>query len=179
MVQSRERRDSEHADLPGAHGSLLQTTETLRSSDESGQIAQRSLKAEERVSLFWRLFGGTLLSIVALLCITAYQQFMNNLSDLRKDLNALTQSRADLVKQDDFNSRTTALWTSMKELQTAQSAMTALKERSTLLEQRIKSGEEERKEQVRELQALRERQAALEARLAIPAATNPAPRGGK
>ena len=52
---------------------------------------------------FLRVFGGTLLSIAALVCITLYQQFTSTISELRNNLNNLNQSRGDLVKNDDFN----------------------------------------------------------------------------
>jgi chromosome segregation ATPase len=188
------------------------------------QAGQKSGKAEERISVFWRVFGGTLLSIAALVCINLFQQFSNSISECRANINRLNESRGDLVKMDDFNTRISSVWNSVKEMQTANAAVSALKERSAimeqqvkashdqlgdrlaglasslkdlelanaailalkersaLLEQQIKAGEDERKELARELQRVRERQAALESRLTVAApGTNtktgsPAPR---
>jgi chromosome segregation ATPase len=189
--------------------------ECLRSSDTSTQGTLKSAKGEERISLFWRVFGGTLLSIAALVCITVYQQLTSTLGELRTNMNHLTESRAELVKNDEFNNRMTSVWSSIKELQSANATLSGLKERSALLEQQVrtgqdqvnsqltsvctalkdlevpresisalkerlalleqqvKAGEDERKELVRELQRLRERQAVLEGRQTVGAAGAP------
>lgn len=168
MASTRDRCDEEQS-LAEPH-LLTYKAESLRNVVESQ--AQGKLKPEDRVSMFWRVFGGTLLSITALVGITLYQQFSNSISELRTNLSRLTESRADFVKVDDCNTRFMAVWNSMKELQAANAAVLALKERSALLEQQVKASEEERKELTRELQQLRERQAALEGRQAT-AATPP------
>jgi hypothetical protein len=171
MVSTRDRRDDEQ---PLAEPHLLTyKAESLRNAVDSSQ-AQGKLKPEDRVSMFWRVFGGTLLSITALVGITLYQQFSNSISELRTSLSRLTESRADFVKVEDCNTRFTAVWNNMKELQAANAAVLALKERSALLEQQVKASEEERKELTRELQQLRERQAALEGRQASAATPPPA-----
>ena len=36
-------------------------------------------KAEEKISVFWRVFGGTILSITALAVISAYQSLANGI----------------------------------------------------------------------------------------------------
>jgi hypothetical protein len=223
MAQGGELHDNEARDHDEARGPLLRAVETLRSTGASPHALHKPIKAggEERISLPWRLFGGTLLSIAALVCLTAYQQLTSTLSELRNNLNHLNESRGDLVKTDDFNSRMTALWNTVKELQAAGAALSALKERSVLLEQQIKvgqdqlrtsidavrsnlkeldavnaavsalkerstlveqqfkAGEDERKELARELQQLRERQAAIEVRQAGALARSPADQGSK
>jgi DNA repair exonuclease SbcCD ATPase subunit len=173
MVSARDHRDDDQS-FAEPH-LLTYKAETLRNAADCSQ-PQVKLKPEDRVSMFWRVFGGTLLSIAALVGITLYQQFSNSLSELRTNLSRLTESRADFVKVDDCNTRFTAVWNSVKELQAANAAVLALKERSALLEQQVKASEEERKELTRELQQLRERQAALEGRQAT-AATPPATAG--
>ena len=90
-----------------------------------------------------------------------------SLSDLRTGLNRLNESRGDLVKADDFNNRMTSVWNGIKDLQVEKANVTALKERSVLLEQQVKVADEERKELTRELQKLRERLAVQEAKLAV------------
>lgn len=207
---NRRGRDGWGNDSDG--GSVLLASESLRRG--SSELPARPVKGEDRISMFWRIFGGTLLSITGLICITAYQQFTGTLSELRNNLNHLNESSRDLVKNDDFNNRLTSVWTTMKDVQAANVTVVALKERSalleqqlkivqeqitsktaavsgsqkelvttiaslsavkdrmTLLEQCVKSGEDERKELNRELQQLRERLAAVEGKQAVvPAAS--------
>src|SRR5262249_33765319 len=125
-------------------------------------------KEEDRVPLFWRIFGSTMLSIVALVSITLYQQLTANLNSLRNDLDRLNTSSGDLVKKDEFNNRvtefnnrSTTLLNSIKELQQANAAILALKERSALLEHQLKASENDHKEMARELQRLREQMVAV------------------
>jgi hypothetical protein len=143
--------------------------------------------SDERMPLFWRVFGGTILSIAALAAITVCQYFNSVLgglrgdmgrlndeirkemthldSDLRKDLGRLNEAQGTVVKLQDFNSRLKSVWDSIKELQTLSAAVSALKERDMLREQHLRE-ENERKELVRELQLLRERLATLEGKQA-------------
>lgn len=102
-------------------------------------------KGEERLGLFWRVFGGTLLSIAALVLITVYQQISGGLHGLRAGLNHVTEVHADFVKKDEFSARNTSLWNGIKELQAANATVSALKERASLLEQQLKQAEDERK----------------------------------
>ncbi len=141
MALASERRDEEHQDSYTGH--VAQAAETLRSSEESRLAAHKSAKAEDRINVFWRLFGGTMLSIVALVCITAYQQLSSTLSELRSNQTRLQEGRADLVRNDEFNNRLATVWTSIKELQASGAAMSALKERSALLEQQLRSAQEQ------------------------------------
>jgi hypothetical protein len=136
--------------------------ETLRNGSAAAAAAG---KGEDRISLFWRIFGGTLLSIAALVVVTVYQQFSNSLFEIRNDMTRLNESRADLIKKDEFNTRMTSVWNSMKDFQTTTTAVTGMRERSALLEQQLKTAEDERKELTRQLQQLRERLAAVEGRV--------------
>jgi hypothetical protein len=115
--------------------------ETLRGAERSS--VRDDAKPEDRIGVFWRVFGGTLLSITALVAITLYQQFSNALSEVRNNVSRLNESRGDLVKTDDFNNRTTALWNSVKEVQQANTAVTALKERTALFEQQVRTAQEQ------------------------------------
>src|SRR5258708_21882384 len=160
---SREQKDDQR--FGSANGATLAPMAgTLHSGQESAQNA----KGEERISVFWRVFGGTLLSIAALVGITLYQQFANSLNELRSNVNNLHESRGDLVKTEDFNSRSNALWGAIKEIQATSASVSALKERSGLMEQLLKESAEERKSLCRELQQVRERLAVVEARQSVP-----------
>ncbi|MCX7699727.1 MAG: hypothetical protein N2039_02510 [Gemmataceae bacterium] len=181
---------------------------------------------EERVSLFWRIFGGTLLSITALGVLTAYQSVSSSISDLRNGLSHLSESKAEFIKKDEYAALRQRTWDSLTELQkeiasmatplnqikdrlsqveeqiklvaterremhewqatikervlqleqqlTAikagqkdllmlQQAITALQEKSMLRDQQLKQVDDDRKELLKELQALRERLARVEA----------------
>lgn len=163
-----ENRNEQRA-VPSAPSATVLVAETLRSSAQAG-TPDSPAKGEERLPLFWRICGGTLLSIVALVAVTAYQQFTNSLNelrselshlnnDLRKDLGRLNETHGELVKKDEFNTRMKSVWENLKELRTDNATVAVLKERSALQEQQWKIGEEERKEQGRELLRLREAKA--------------------
>jgi hypothetical protein len=159
MVQHCDANENDSRD----NGSLLRAVETMRSiHDPAAAHVKSAPRGEDRVSLFWRIFGGTLLSIVALVVITVYQQFTSSLTELRTNLNHVIENRAELVRADDFNNRVASMWTTIKQLQDANATVTALKERSSLQEQCMKEGIQERKDLLNEIQVLRERVAVLE-----------------
>ncbi len=184
-MANRDERTEEQSGVRYPNGPLW-TAEMLRTAAASYK-PETPAKAEDRVPIIWRIFGGTLLSIVALVAITIYQQFSAALSelktdigrlnesrvdlvrkheinDLRGDLNRFHENRGDLIKKDEFNSRVLEVWNGIRELQAANLAQAASRERAALLEQQVKAGEEERKELARELQKLRERLAVVEGR---------------
>src|SRR5262249_6917828 len=128
-------------------------------------------KEEDRIPLMWRISFGTLIGMVGLVCITLYHQLNNGITNLRVDLNNLSTKAASQVSKDelnsrllDLNTRSTILVNSIKDLQQANAAVLALRERSTLLEQQLKTVDNERKDLAREVQQLREKLVALEAR---------------
>jgi hypothetical protein len=138
---------------PGV-GTVL-AAETLRSAANPPPAAESNPdKAEERVSVFWRIFGGTVLSIIALVCVTVYQQVSGAINELRTGITHLNEARADLVTKQDVDGRFTTLWGAVKELQAINVTVQSLKERAMLRDQQNKE-EEERKETLhKELHAL-------------------------
>src|SRR5207245_1250135 len=84
--------------------------ETLRSAAASAD-APAPAKSEERLSIFWRVFGGTILSITALVCVTLYNQLSNGLNDLRGEVARLTEAKGDLLRKDEFAGRLQQVWT--------------------------------------------------------------------
>ena len=157
MSQNRSRPNLEQAMPPRHTVSAVAAAETLRNAYTSPPPPQ----TEERLSLFWRVFGGTLLSIAALVGITVYQSFAGSLVELRTSISHVNELQANLATKDDLNTRATALWAASKDV-TAQAG--DLKTRTALLETQVRSAEEERKELNREIFSLRERLRALEAR---------------
>jgi hypothetical protein len=162
MITQRDEENDALVHLPNA---ALVTAETLRGSANYVLPSPLAAKSEEKLPLFWRVFGGTMLSIAALICITVYQQFNNSLIDLRKEINAQHEARADLVKKDELNSRMTPLWSSLKETQAANGEIAALKERCTMLQDQLKAMDTDRKQLTGEIQQLRDRLVLLEGRL--------------
>lgn len=80
---------------------------------------------EEKISLFWRVFGGTILSIVALVAITLFNNLNSTISELRGELHKQNEKLADLVKKDEFNTRQTSLYERLQGLQTQNNTQNA------------------------------------------------------
>lgn len=146
--------------------SLLQA-ETLRNA-AAPPPQPTPARGEEQIPIFWRIFGGTLISIAALVAITLYNQFNNGLNELRAEIVRLKEQNGDLVKKAELREQAASLSTGLKDVQAAQAGVTALRERSLLLEQQLKTAEDERRELAREVQRMRERLAAVEGQQAGP-----------
>jgi archaellum component FlaC len=121
--------------------------------------ARREKKDEERMSLFWRVFGGTILSIAALVIITLFNNVTSTITDLRSelvrandarataitelraDLAKSTEARADLIRKDEFNSRMTSSWDRLQNLQqqnnTQNATLTSMKTEIDGLKERL------------------------------------------
>lgn len=117
---------------------------------------------EEKMSLFWRVFGGTILSIIALSLLTVYNNLNATINDLRNEVSRDKEARSELVKKEEFNSRTQSVWNKLQELQELRGTITAMRdqmslmaenrtdmktmlERFSVVEQRLKSSEEQQK----------------------------------
>lgn len=140
---------------------------------------------EDRVSVFWRVFGGTVLSIAALVAITLYNNLTTNINDLRNEVNRVNEARAELVKKEEFNTRNQNLWDRLQALQELRVTVTGLKEQIaacgekqadqkalrdalTAIEQRLKTAEDDHKALSRAevaLTALEQKAAAREVQL--------------
>ncbi len=90
---------------------------------------------EERMSIFWRVFGGTILSIAALAAVTMYNAVTTNVSelrselargraeldranaDIRAELSRSHEARADLLRKDEFSTRMTTSWDAVRAIQ--------------------------------------------------------------
>jgi septal ring factor EnvC (AmiA/AmiB activator) len=142
--------------------------ETLRQAACADAAVASVARPEEKFSLFWRVFGGTLLSIAAMACITVYTQFSGSLHDLRDELNRIHETHADFLKKEEFTARTTGIWSA---LNLVNGELPALKTRSAVIENQLQASESERKELQKEVQQLRERLAAVEGRQAVKATT--------
>lgn len=72
--------------------------ETLRSAAAPAPAA----KEEEKMSIFWRVFGGTILSIVALVSITLFNNIQSSLSELRSEAARTREALAGAAKREDL-----------------------------------------------------------------------------
>jgi septal ring factor EnvC (AmiA/AmiB activator) len=157
---TNRKESGEEQQAPPRPGIAL-AAETLRSAASSARGEEELPRGEARISMFWRVFGGTLLSIAALVCMTVYQQFSSSLSDLRAAVNHVNELQADVLKKDELNTRTNAIWAALKELD---NDVPSLKTRAAIMESELKTAAQERKELCVQVQTLRERLASLEAR---------------
>jgi hypothetical protein len=166
VLPRRLSRPEPQSSFTDSERHLILAAETLRASDAPVPLkSHRDDKPEERISLFWRLFGGTILSICALVVINAYQSLNNNIHEVRSDLGRVRDTSIDFVRKDEFNSRQTTMWNSIRDLQALQSSVSVLGNKSTTLEQQAATAERDHKELlavVATLTTLRDKDAILE-----------------
>jgi chromosome segregation ATPase len=155
----------------------LATAEVLRQAAESSKPKDEG-KEEKAMPVFWRVFGGTVLSIAALILMTAYQNLTGTIAELRnelghlntdlhKELGRANEAQGELVKKEEANSRLSSVWRGIKEMQDERKELDGLRERCQGLMAAFKSSEQERQRLAREVQGLREKQAAEEERRAL------------
>jgi septal ring factor EnvC (AmiA/AmiB activator) len=136
---------------------FLPAAETLRLLTPSDAPPLR--KEDEKISMFWRIFGGSILSIGAMLGVTVYQQMNNTISDLRAAVTHVQESQADVVKKDDLTGKCTTMWTAL----TTQSSQAAeARTRQVQLEDQLRASQVAQKELLDKLERLSERMAKLE-----------------
>jgi chromosome segregation ATPase len=146
LLPKRFSRSDESSAFTNSERQLILAAETLRAGDTAERGRKEEKSSEEKISLFWRVFGGTILSICALVVINAYQSQANNIHDLRNDVGRLREAGGEYIKKDEFNTRTTTLWNSIRELQAVSASVTVLGSRLTAAEQQLAAAERERKE---------------------------------
>lgn len=161
MSDSRQPLRDSQPNLPQAPALAIFSAESLRAG-HSGVFHSSGGKSEDKLSLFWRVFGGTLISIAGLVAVTVYQQFNNNMNEIRNEITQINATHADFIKKDEFNTRSNLIWNSLKEMHTASTQVSALQERSHLLEQQLKVAEEERRNLTKKVSELSERLAGVE-----------------
>jgi hypothetical protein len=126
VLPKRAGQNEEPLEKP--NGNTLVVAEAARA---AAQPPPREGKPEEeKVSLFWRIFGGTILSMVTLGVITLYNGLSSNISELRADLAREREARADLVKKDEFSARSTSLYERIRAHDALKVELEGLKERA-------------------------------------------------
>lgn len=135
-------------------------------------------KKDKTTPILWRVFGAAVVGAAALLGITVYQQINKQISGLRQDLGhlgretkqdfgQLSGNYGSLLKKQDASTRIRTLWDTIKELRGDHTELTAVRERCAMLSEMFKASDEERKRLKKELQTLREQQAAEGERAAL------------
>lgn len=122
----RRSLDADHQ--PSAH-QPLNAMETMRSAVDSGSEKPAEKKDEEKMSLFWRVFGGTILSIITLIAINIFNNLSSSIAELRSELNREREARAEFIKKDEFNSRVTSQYERIRGLDSLKIELEAIKER--------------------------------------------------
>jgi hypothetical protein len=131
-----------------------------------GPAGAATPRKEKRLSLWWGISGGTILSAVGFVALALFEQYNDGLTELRNDLKHFNESSGDLVKKEEWRNRMTIIKSAFKDLQAANLAGVAREARVGQVEQQLKAYAEERKEMACEMQRLRERLATVEGRQA-------------
>jgi chromosome segregation ATPase len=129
IQKSDEREGAERSDS----NEVLVRAETLRSTSQpkSGPKKEDSEEKGEHISLFWRVFGGTIISISSLIVITLYNNLSTGISDIRTDLNKERTAREELVKKEDFNKSSTNIYERIRTLDALKVELEGLREKVT------------------------------------------------
>ena len=128
MLQKRFDHDQdESADQGGQTGTMV-AAETLRSAAASGPKPAK-VNDEEKMSLFWRVFGGTILSITALVIITLYNNITSTLTDLRADIAREREARGGFAKKEDMDARVKTQYDRIRVVEAYKADIETVKER--------------------------------------------------
>jgi chromosome segregation ATPase len=145
MSPRRDERSNDSRSDSGEHLFPILATETTRNAAASSQPPAPPKSGDEKMSIFWRVFGGTAVSIVALVIITAYQMQNSSINDLRNELAKSNEARADLVKKEDFATSRSKIWDKLQEMQKDSVTVQQLKDRMAQMEEQNKTLVAERK----------------------------------
>lgn len=123
-----KRMDQEHEETPDTTG--LAVFETARSAaNPPGRAGVAEKKDEEKMSLFWRVFGGTILSIAALVAITLFNNTTTAINDLRNDIAREREARGGLVKKEEVDARIKTQYDRIRAVEGYKADIEAIKER--------------------------------------------------
>lgn len=183
MLQKRPGHG--YDDVDGDNPGTPVVAETLRAVAAAHQ-RDAAPKDEEKMSLFWRVFGGTILSIVALAAITLYNSLQTGIAELRaeltrereataglakkEDLDKEREARAAFAKKDDLDSRMTKQYERIRAIEGQKADLEGLRERVAGNAAAVEAARKETaaaleavKKDTGGLELLRERVAAVEA----------------
>ncbi len=120
-------------DEDGAQDSMdpAVVSEVMRSAAANTPGFTGEKKDEEKMSLFWRVFGGTILSIVALVSVTLFNNISSSIADLRTEIGRERDARNALAKKEDMDSRVKSLYERIRTVEAYKSEIEAVKERTS------------------------------------------------
>jgi hypothetical protein len=146
-VSSRRisRSDDSQGDHSGERLFPVLAAEVTRNASAHRPMVD-SKGAEERMGIFWRVFGGTILSISALVGITVYQSIAGGIKDLRTEIARLNEAKADYIKKDEYANNRAKTWDRIQEVSIQAQLTTSLKDRIAALEEQRRSYEADRRE---------------------------------
>ena len=124
-----KRMDQEHEEIPGTNGSLAMFETARSAANQPGRGAAAEKKDDEMMSLFWRVFGGTILSIAALVAITLFNNTTSAINDLRNDIAREREARGGLVKKEDVDARIKTQYDRIRTVEGYKAEIEAIKER--------------------------------------------------
>jgi hypothetical protein len=183
MADSRKDQCQES----GTPGAPILALETLRNS--SAPPAKEEGKEDKGIPMIWRIFGGTVLSIAALIAVTLYQQLYAKVENLcetsvkKDDFFRVRKGFWDLLEKQHTNEQAVDAELGQRCARLEQQAkvcvdlyqeitpevkkmremlLTYQMERSERLERQVKAAEEERKQLLGEIRELRDRLASVE-----------------
>jgi len=157
MMQKRFGQECEAERDQGADAVSVETARSITSLPLASPKDEK--KDEEKISLFWRVFGGTILSIVALVSITLFNNLQNSISDLRAELSREREARAALAKKDDVDARIKTQYERIRVVEGYKAEIEAMKERSSA---NATSSETLRKDITSSLDAIKKETAGIE-----------------
>jgi chromosome segregation ATPase len=166
-VATKRIDENEETATTGVYTSAVQTS--LSSS-------AKPHKDEDKANQFWRIFGGTVMSIAALVAITLYNGMHSSIAELRADIAKLNEARVDAAKKEDL----AALRTQVTLLGGYRTEIDSLKERASKYRSDIDEAKKDtqarldlaKKERDDSLEAMRKELAPLETIKAKAAATS-------
>lgn len=129
MLQKRLGSNENSESGQSGTGELVALGEAARSAAAPPLHKPHDKHDDEKVSLFWRVFGGAILSMVMLGVLTLYNSLTSNISELRAELNREREARAELVRKDEFNTRTSTQYERIRALDGLKAEYEGLKER--------------------------------------------------
>jgi chromosome segregation ATPase len=121
--------DQENEETPGGSGTLAMFETARSAANQPGRATTDEKKDEEKMSLFWRVFGGTILSIAALVVITLFNNTTSTINDLRNDIAREREARAALVKKEDVDTRMKSQYDRIRTVEGYKADIEAVKER--------------------------------------------------
>jgi len=83
-----------------------------------GAESKAKVGDDEKIHIFWRVFGGALISVAALASLTLYNSLQSSIVELRSDLARFNEARGDFVRKDEFNSRISNNYERLSSVQT-------------------------------------------------------------